>query len=144
MAKTQFEMLDGIGIDAICARIADTESQRSIAKSLSIDIATLVRWLQSDAEKILKAQAAREQSAYICDELALAALYDIDDDATQAAVTRQREIASHQRWRAKTRNKSFSDRVQTESTVDMRVKSAVDLSDDELAAIIANATIKIP
>ena len=142
MAKTQFEMLDEIGIDAICARIADTESQRSIAKSLSIDIATLVRWLQSDAEKILKAQAAREQSAYICDELALAALYDIDDDATQAAVTRQREIASHQRWRAKTRNKSFSDRVQTESTVDMRVKSAVDLSDDELASIIASATIK--
>jgi hypothetical protein len=133
--KTNIDMLEEIGIDAICARIANTESQRQIAVSLGIDPAALVRWLQSDAEKATKAQAAREHSAFVCDDLALQALEEIESDSTQAHVARQREIASHQRWRAKTRNKVFSDRVQTESTIDLRVKSASELSDDELAAI---------
>jgi transposase-like protein len=106
--------LDEIGIDAICARIAATESQRAIARSLGVDDTTMWQWLNATPERAARARAARELSAYTCDELALDALHSIPDDATPAMIARQREIASHQRWRAKTRNKQFSDKVTAE------------------------------
>lgn len=138
MAKqTIKEMLDEIGVKSICERIADTESQASIAKSLGIAPSALSDWLASDVERSACAREARLASAYRCDDLALEALYQIDDESTKAAVARQREIASHQRWRAKTRNPVFGDKVQTEHSGTMTVRSATDFSDDELAAIAA-------
>jgi hypothetical protein len=133
--KTVDEILSKIGIKSICERIADTESQASIAKSLNIAPSSLSEWLSKDVERSACAREARLASAYKCDDLALAALNDIADDATQAAVTRQREIASHQRWRAKTRNPVFHDKVQTELSGGLTVRTATDLTDDELAAI---------
>ena len=108
---TANEILDEIGIQAICDRIADSESQADIAKSLGMSPSRLSEWLASDMERSACAREARAASAYKCDDLALRALEEIPDDASNAIVSRQREIASHHRWRAKTRNPKFSDKV---------------------------------
>ena len=121
--QTIKEMLDEIGVKSICERIADTESQASIAKSLGIAPSALSDWLASDVERSAYAREARLASAYKCDDMALSALEDIADDSTQAAVTRQREIASHHRWRAKTRNPVFGDKVQTEHSGALQIEA---------------------
>ena len=136
-SKTASQRLDEIGIKSICARIAATESQAKIAESIGIAPSTLSEWIAADVERSARAREARSESAYQCDEMALAALYDIPDDASNAIVARQREIASHHRWRAKTRNPVFGDKLQTEHSGTMTVRSATDFSDDELAAIAA-------
>jgi hypothetical protein len=122
---TVAQRLDQIGIDTICARIAATESQAKIAESLGIDPATLSKWIASDDQRSARARESRAESAYQCDEMALAALYDIADDASNATVARQREIASHHRWRAKTRNPVFGEKVQTELSGSVDVASTV-------------------
>ena len=120
---TVVQRLDEIGIKAICERIADTESQATIAKSLGIAPSALSDWLASDVERSACAREARLASAYNCDDMALNALYDIADDASNATVARQREIASHHRWRAKTRNPVFGDKVQTEHSGGVAITS---------------------
>jgi len=140
---TPNEILECIGITAICERIADTESQASIAKDLGISTGTLSMWLSSDVERSACAREARLASAYKCDDLGLKALEDIPDDASNAVVSRQREIASHQRWRAKTRNPKFSDKVSIGGANDLppikaeTVLNVSGLSTQALAEIMA-------
>jgi hypothetical protein len=129
--RTVKETLEDIGIKAICERIADTESQAAIARSLGISAGSLSEWLASDVERSACAREARLASAYKCDDMALDALFDIADDSSQAAVTRQREIASHHRWRAKTRNPVFGDKIQTEHSGGLQLTNLTDAEIDK-------------
>lgn len=119
--------LDDIGIESICAMIMDDMSYGDIADELNIPKRTLVDWIDVDSARSAKAKQARVKSAAICDLLALRALKEIDDDATSAAVTRQREIAHHYRWRAKTRNpREYGEKMEITNEVGERTIEQVE------------------
>ena len=98
------EALDALGIDGLCDLIEDGESYRGIAKAMGFTKASLRNWLAADPVRSARALESRRISADDCDEAAYAAIEAIGDDATLATVTRQRELASHLRWRARCRD----------------------------------------
>ena len=72
-------------------------------------------------------------SAYTCDIKAEDAIKAITDDASKSAVARQRELASHYRWRAKVRNPDvYGDRVKQEVTASVKLVASL----DEVAAAV--------
>lgn len=101
---TTAQRLDAIGIDAICEMIEADMGYLTIAKAHNMGVASFDAWLNADAERSARARESRVKSARQCDDSALDALLAIPDDGTAAVVSRQRELASHFRWRAKTRN----------------------------------------
>jgi len=131
--------LDEVGIDEICYMIEhDDLSYADIATKFLLSKNTLINWLESDPNRSARAREARKGSAKRCDELALAALEAIPDDGTKAQIARQREIASHYRWRAKVRNPAeFGDRQAIEIN-DITPKTQ-DEVDNELLALIRKA-----
>lgn len=118
-----------IGIDQVCYMIQHEDlSYAEIASRFYVSTNTLVNWLEADAARSARAKAARVASAKRCDELALEALHNIPDGADKAVIARQREIASHYRWRAKVRNPAeFGDKVQTELSGEIKVSPITQL-----------------
>jgi hypothetical protein len=112
MAKgDQTRKIDAFGLDAICDMIEQDNFYPAIAAKIGVSEALLHAWLTQDPERSARANAARARSARYCDHLALVALETITDDAPPGMIARQREIASHYRWRAKKRDpKEFGDR----------------------------------
>lgn len=96
--------LDALGIDELCEMIGEDLSYAAIAQRLQMSASTLSNWIEADPERSTRVREARVKSATRCDELALEALQQISEDYTTAEVARQKEIASHYRWRAKIRN----------------------------------------
>lgn len=101
---TATDILDNIGIDAICDRIEDDKSYKAIAEELGINKATLIIWIHADDNRSARAKASRELAGRFNDDAALQVLKNLPADATSAQIAQARELAQHYRWRAKARN----------------------------------------
>ena len=120
-------LLDSIGMDKVEEMILDDMSYAAISAALKVNKRTFENWIDADVVRSARARDARVKSSKQCDELALQALEAIDDDAPAGMIARQREIASHYRWRAKVRNpKEYGDKVQVDAEVKVETVDQVD------------------
>lgn len=105
---TAREALDRKGIESICDDIISGMSIRQIAANLGTTDFAVRRWLALDASRSARALAARKISASHFAEEALDVVRD-----KSIPVDRAREIASHMRWMAKTRDPvQFGDKLE--------------------------------
>lgn len=133
--------------DTICERISTGESLRSICKAADMpNIATVFRWLANNKSfSDQYARAREEQAEALADEIVQIAddgLNDtyVDENGNQRTdqdvIARSRLRVEARKWVAsKLKPKKYGDFQRTESSVEMRVTNASDLTDDELAAI---------
>ena len=122
--------LDAIGIDVICDRITEGESQAKIARDIGINPSHLSRWL---GQHSARAHEARHQSADASADRAESVLIDAEQNSIE--ITRARELASHYRWMAsKRRPAEYGDRIQQD------INATVALSIDQVEAEIARLT----
>ena len=106
--------LDAVGIDAIVQEIIAGNSLTNIAKTQTVGVASLLTWIEADAERSARAREARAQAAKIWDEKAEYVL-QIASDPFELA--KARELASHYRWRAKSvAPRDYGDKVTNEHT----------------------------
>jgi len=136
--KTANQILDEFGIDALCGRIEGGKSQREIADSLSIDSSEITRWIAADPQRSARVREARAVSAAHWDDRAEQVLIYADEDKP-GAIAKARELASHYRWRAKTRNpRDYGDAVKIDADVKVTPKmEEVDARIAQLQALIA-------
>lgn len=144
------DKLDAFGIDAICDRTADCIPQRTIAAEIGVSWATMMAWIDADGKRIEQYARAREAQA---DKLAEDLLQIADDglndtylDAEgnkrtdQDVIARSRLRVDARKWLAgKMAPKKYGDRVETAMSGTVTIKSARELTDDELAAIAAGS-----
>lgn len=95
------KMLEG-KIDDVCDHIIDGIGMGEIADMFNVAKSTLYQFLLLD-ENLLKTRVAMQLSAHSYAELALQALFLIDDENI-VSVAKQREIAQHYRWMAGVRS----------------------------------------
>jgi len=106
--------LDVFGIDALVAELIAGNSLTGIAKAQMVGVASLISWIEADAERAALAREARAQSAKIWDEKAEYVL-QIAGDPFELA--KARELASHYRWRAKAvAPRDYGEKVTNEHT----------------------------
>ena len=106
--------LDVFGIDAVVAELIAGNSLTGIAKAQTVGVASLISWIEADAERAALAREARAQSAKIWDEKAEYVL-QIAGDPFELA--KARELASHYRWRAKAvAPRDYGEKVTNEHT----------------------------
>jgi hypothetical protein len=135
--------------DKICEGIAEGMSLRSLCDAEDMpNKATVFRWLADEERKGFRDQYARAretQADALFDEI----LQIADDGANdsykddegrvkvdQDVIARSRLRVDARKWMAgKLRPKVYGDKIQTEHSGEMTVRSATDLKDDELAAI---------
>jgi hypothetical protein len=113
-------LLDGVGIDAICEMLEQDMSVVEIAAKLGCSEGSIRHWLLADPTRSARARDSRIASADACDAKALAILAALPDDASQGAIVRAREMASHLRWRAKARNPAiYGEKVEVETNLNV-------------------------
>lgn len=138
--------------DAICERIADGESLRAICREDDMPAKSSVfKWLSQHKDFADQYTRAREtQADTLFDEI----LSISDDGANDSykdedgnprtdhdVIARSRLRVDARKWMAgKLRPKVYGDKVQTEISGGMRVVSATELKDDELAAIATSGS----
>lgn len=105
--------LDVYGIDWVCERIGDEATLTHIAREASVATATLLNWINLDADRSARVKAARSQMAAIWDERAT----EVIQAATNAfELAKAREMAQHYRWRASKISPAYNDKVVQEHT----------------------------
>ena len=134
--------------DAICEGIAEGKSLRSMLRedeSLPAS-STLFRWLAQNKEFSEQYARAREaQADVLFDEVLSIADDGLNDTYTDEegrvrtnvdVIARSKLRVDARKWMAgKLRPKVYGDKIQTEHSGEMTVRTATDLKDDELAAI---------
>ena len=106
--------LDAFGIDSMVSELISGNSLTNIAKTQGVGIASLLSWIEADADRSARAREARAQAAKIWDEKAEYVL-QIAGDPFELA--KARELASHYRWRAKAvAPRDYGDKVTNEHT----------------------------
>ena len=125
----QKSKLETVGIDGICDRLVTGESQQQIANSLGMTEGSLRYWLSEDSTRSARAKEARKISAETSDYMAERVLIDLPADATPAQVVQARELASHYRWRAKTR-----DPANYGEKLDLNHSGKIELTDEQVDA----------
>lgn len=113
--KTQKEIL-AKSADVVIEMLENDFSYRAIAKKFSVAL-SVVNDFVNNSEHSARAREAISNSADTAFDKAEEAILDIQDDATQAAVARQRELAHHYRRKAAVKNKnkfSESHKIQAE------------------------------
>lgn len=135
--------------DMICDRIADGESLRKICRDEDMPVTSSVcKWLNEQPAFAEQYARAREvQADTMADDILSIAddgLNDtyLDGDGNkrtdQDVIARSRLRVDARKWLAsKMAPKKYGDKVQTEITGSLSVRSAKDYTDDELAAIAA-------
>lgn len=98
------DKLDELGIDALCDMIERDESYSDISEQIGVSEPVICRWIAADPERSARVRESRIKSANSCDTKAEKALEAIASNAQQGEITRQRELASHYRWRARVRD----------------------------------------
>lgn len=137
--------------DVICDRLANGESLRGICRDDAMPAqSTVFKWLVDYplfSEQYARAREA--QADFMADEILQIAddgqndTY-VDENGNkrtdQDVIGRSRLRVDARKWLAsKMAPKKYGDRVQTEVTGSLSVRSAKDLTDDELAAIASGA-----
>lgn len=133
--------------DTICLRLVEGESLRSICKSDDMPhIATVFRWLAANPQFSEQYTRAREEQAEtLADEIVQIADDGLNDTyldengnkrTDQDVIARSRLRVEARKWVAsKLKPKKYGDKIQTELSGSLKVTSAKDLTDDELATI---------
>ncbi len=135
--KTKRQMLDEIGIDAICERIESGESDGEIARSLGMSTGTVNQWLNRP-ENAVRSARARESSAESwldrgLETIASALRREAGIDASAA-----RAYAQECARRAAIRNPRYRDKVSVDADV-----TVTELTPAERAERIALLTAKL-
>ena len=106
--KTQKEILFE-NADVVIEMLENDFNYRQIAKKFLVDLACVSDFVNNSQHSV-RAREAISNSADTAFDKAEEAILDISDDATQAAVARQKELAHHYRRKAAVKNKNkFSD-----------------------------------
>lgn len=138
--------------DKICEGIAEGKSLRSMLledETLPAS-STIFRWLSLD--KAFSEQYARAREAQA--DVLFDEILDIADESAfdltagkdgltvnQEVIARSRLRVDARKWMAgKLRPKVYGEKIQTEHSGEMTVRSATDLKDDELAAIATGSS----
>jgi hypothetical protein len=123
--------------EEIIARMCEGESLRSICRSEGFPTASaVIQWTYKDEEFAKHYAHAREaQADALFEDLA-----EVAEDALKAEtaveVAARRLIVDTHKWRlSKIVPKKYGEKIQTEHSGEMTVRTATDLKDDELAAI---------
>lgn len=133
---TPVQVLDAIGIDAICERIQSLETLTGIAQSLGIRLSRLQDWLAADAGRSARAREARATTAAQYDD---DALRRIDAAMDPFELAKAREAAQHLRWRAsKIAPKEYGDK----STIDLNA-TVVTMTDEQRQERLAELQAKM-
>jgi len=113
-------VLDSLGIDWLCERIAECSSLTAVAKQAQVSKASLIMWVQSNADRSARAKEVRSWTAQAWDEQAEHAILEASDPMELA---RARELASHYRWRAsKIAPRIYGDKLQVEQDTKMVIQ----------------------
>lgn len=124
------EALDAFGIDKVCDLLMAGDSQRKIAQTVGVGLATLVRWIAADVDRSARAREARIASARQFDEMAEEVLTKASDPFE---LSKAKELAHHYRWKAsKASPKEFGDKIEIDQKTTL-----VDLTDEQLDARLA-------
>lgn len=105
--------LDVYGIDWVCERIGEEATLTQIAREASVATATLLNWINLDADRSARVKAARSQMAAVWDERATEV---IQAAANAFELAKARELAQHYRWRASKISPAYNDKVVQEHT----------------------------
>lgn len=109
---TKSGILDEIGVDAICERLAGGESLRQIARDVGVHNGTLCRWLTSDEDRAQHYARAREMAGH----KAASEVMEIADDRSLGADER-RVMIDARKWAAgRMAGKYYGDRQRLEHT----------------------------
>jgi len=100
MASPRRTELDQLGIDGLCDRIINGESQRKICASLGITLAIMGRWIALDPDRSARVREARMQAADAYADMAEDDLEALPARPEPGEVAKARELASHRRWKA--------------------------------------------
>lgn len=101
--------IEAVGLERICEMIIEGKLLREICREIGVaSHASLILWISKDAARQKAVEEARKLAAYSCDEGALQA---IRDARNKLELSKAREEASHQRWRASKMNPKFSDKI---------------------------------
>ena len=113
---TQAEILD-LNADEVIKMLEADFNYREIAKKFFVDLYA-VSYFVNSSKHSARAREALQNSADIAFDKAEEAILDIQDEATQAAVARQRELAHHYRKKAAIKNKNkFSENFKIQAEV---------------------------
>jgi hypothetical protein len=121
----------------VLSRLAEGRSLRSVCQDEEMpSISTVMKWLREDDAFSQQYACAREARADVMFE----ELDDVSEDAAGAdsavKVAGLRLKADNIKWKlARMAPKKYGEKIQTELSGEMTVRSATDLKDDELAAI---------
>lgn len=113
--KTQKEILLE-NAEEVIEMLANDFNFREIARKFCVDL-SVVNYFANHSQHSARAREAIQNSAETAFDKAEDAILAISDDATQAAVARQRELAHHYRKKAAVKNKnkfSESHKIQAE------------------------------
>lgn len=147
---TASQKLDAVGIDAICAKVAECVTLQAIADDVGVSKWSLIQWINSDANHDAHVRAREigadkhvEDILSIADEVHVDAKYDGEDvrlvlDAT--AVARNRLRVDARKWLAAKMNaKKYGEKLAIGGATDLPpIQSAYSMSDEELLAIAAS------
>lgn len=138
--------------DKICEGIADGKSLRSLCEGDDMPAkSSIFKWLSQRKEFADQYARAREAQADALFDDILTIADDgrndsyTDDDGNertnQDVIARSRLRVDARKWMAgKLRPKVYGEKIQTEHSGEMTVRSATDLKDDELAAIASGSS----
>lgn len=126
MAKT----LDELGIDWLCDKLTDGESQTAISRELGIGIASLSRWIAGDPDRSARAREARIAAARAFEERAAEV---IERAADPFGLAKAKELAHHYRWKASKANpREYGEKIE----IDQKT-TITDLTEEQLDAKLA-------
>ena len=109
------QILDVVGIDAVCDAIMDQESLTAIARANKVATSKLLAWIEADKDRSARVRTARALTAKMWDEKAERVINDAKD---AFGLTKARELAQHYRWRStKIAPKEYGDRQTVEHDV---------------------------
>lgn len=130
MTKPLAPTLDERGIDWLCDKLTDGESQTAIARELGIGIASLSRWIAADPERSARAREARIAAARAFEERAAEL---IEDAADPFGLAKAKELAHHYRWKASKANpREYGEKIE----IDQKT-TITDLTEEQLDAKLA-------
>lgn len=126
--KSASQILDDVGIEAICAKIEAGESQSEILTSLGVSVGTFYRWLNGDSERTARAAKARTASAEGWMDRGLKELEAIPKNGTKAEIARARELVQHCRKMAAIRNPTaYGDKLDISGNIEVTARDPDDL-----------------
>lgn len=132
--------LDALGIDAVCDAIGSANSLTQIARENGVSIGSLLTWIEADPDRSARVKDSRSVMARYWDEKAETCIAEAPDEFE---LKRAKELSHHYRWRAaKIAPREYGEKVTSEHVGagggPILTKDVSDLSDDELAALIAS------